>query len=77
MIYEVQSPDGKYHKRHQNQLRPDFTQDDYLSDLDSLIGSQLNTTTQDSIIQPSNQSYPRYPRRNRKASRSLYTDEIN
>ena len=67
MIYEIQSPDGQYHKRHQNQLRRDYTQDNHLSDLESLIDdSPSNTMPQDSIVQSPNQSSPRYPRRNRK-----------
>ena len=66
MIYELRSSDGQYHKRHQNQLRRDYTQDNHSPDTESLSNDLLSTTSQPTTVQSPNVSSPRYPRRIRK-----------
>jgi hypothetical protein len=67
MLYEVRSSDGQYHKRHQNQLRRDYTQDNHLSDTDSSLDDLENKMPQHMVNNSPKQSSPRYPHRNRKA----------
>ena len=76
MVYEIQSSDGFYHKRHQNQLRPDYSTHNQLSDTESLPDDTPNTIPPLPIIQPTTvqpamglsprKISPRFPRRNRK-----------
>jgi hypothetical protein len=66
MLYEVRSSDGHSHKRHQNQLRRDYIQDNHLSDAESLPDDLENKMPQRMSNNSPKQSSPRYPRRNRK-----------
>ena len=66
MLYEVRSSNGQYHKRHKNQLRRDYIQDNHLSDTESLPDDLVNKMPQCMANNSTKQSSPRYPRRNRK-----------
>lgn len=66
MVYEIRSSDGQYHKRHQNQLRRDYTQDNYSSDTESLPDDLMKKMPQRTTNNSSKQSSPRYPSRHHK-----------
>jgi hypothetical protein len=44
--YSLRSSDGKYHKRHQNQLRDDYIQDNHLFDTENVPDDLLNKVSQ-------------------------------
>jgi transposase InsO family protein len=66
MLYEVRLPNGQVCKRHQNQLRPYYSDQSAPSTSDSLLSDltvpQSSTTPTTNCSSPST---PRYPRRNR------------
>jgi hypothetical protein len=62
MLYEIQLSDGQIVKRHQNQLRPQFSSITQASDISSLPDDILNkSSTKPQHSQRT--STPRYPRR--------------
>jgi hypothetical protein len=66
MIYEVKLSNGKYCKRHQNQIRPRYPPIAQSFELDSLPDDLLNIKSQSKTVESLYSSSPRYPRRNRK-----------